>query len=93
VYLHLRIGTNPNIIGKNPKTSIIKMIYAMRKIYQKHGLGVVIKSIKKFQLFDDLLDLDVGATVLNECGQWLGTTDEQRLFFHSKVQEFHRVKF
>lgn len=44
VYLHLRIGTNPNIIGKSPKISINKMIYAMRKIYQKHGLGVVIKS-------------------------------------------------
>ena len=33
VYLHLRIGTNPNIIGKNPKISINKMIYAMRKCH------------------------------------------------------------
>jgi hypothetical protein len=53
VHLHIRIAFSPN-------PTINRMIYAMRKVYQKYGLGVVVRSLKKVTLSPDFEDVDVG---------------------------------
>jgi hypothetical protein len=76
VHLHIRIPVDAVL-----DVSINKMIYAMRKVYQKHGLGVIIRSIQNYMISDELWSLDVGATILQECAQILGTTEEQDKIF------------
>lgn len=84
VHLHIRTGVAPNI-------SIDRMIYAMRSVYNKYGLGVVIRSNKTFDLSNDFRPLDVAVTVPipipvagvaifiveDLCANSLGTSDDQ----------------
>lgn len=68
VHLHIRIPVDAVL-----NVSINKMIYAMRKVYQQYGLGVVIRSIKSYNVSDDR-GLDVG-----HCIDFFlfGSTEEQ----------------